>query len=62
MGPYHVVRHPIYSGLLLALLGTSLATDVYWLIVLAVAGAYFVYTATVEERPYCLVPGHLPEL
>jgi protein-S-isoprenylcysteine O-methyltransferase Ste14 len=24
-GPYSIVRHPIYSGLLLALLGTALA-------------------------------------
>src|SRR5262249_39435609 len=31
-GPYRFVRHPIYSGLLLALLGTALATTLYWLI------------------------------
>ena len=49
-GPYRVVRHPIYSGLLLALLGTALATSVYLLIFLGVLGAYFVYSARVEER------------
>ena len=49
-GPYHFVRHPIYSGLLLAILGTALATEVYWLIALPVMGAYFIYSATVEER------------
>jgi protein-S-isoprenylcysteine O-methyltransferase Ste14 len=49
-GPYRFVRHPIYSGLLLALLGTALATNLYWLIALIVAGAYFIYSATVEER------------
>jgi protein-S-isoprenylcysteine O-methyltransferase Ste14 len=49
-GPYRFVRHPIYSGLLLALLGTALATNLYWLIALAVLGAYFIYSATVEER------------
>jgi protein-S-isoprenylcysteine O-methyltransferase Ste14 len=49
-GPYRFVRHPIYSGLLLALLGTALATNLYWLIVLAFLGAYFIYSATVEER------------
>jgi protein-S-isoprenylcysteine O-methyltransferase Ste14 len=49
-GPYRFVRHPIYSGLLLALLGTALATNLYWLIVLAFLGAYFTYSATVEER------------
>lgn len=49
-GPYRFVRHPIYSGILLALLGTSLATNIYWLIALAMMGAYFVYSARVEER------------
>jgi protein-S-isoprenylcysteine O-methyltransferase Ste14 len=49
-GPYRYVRHPIYSGLLLAVLGTALATNLYWLIGLVVVGAYFIYSATVEER------------
>ena len=49
-GPYRFVRHPIYSGLLLALLGTALATNLYWLVVMVLLGAYFVYSATVEER------------
>jgi protein-S-isoprenylcysteine O-methyltransferase Ste14 len=49
-GPYRFVRHPIYSGILLALLGTALATNLYWLITFGVVGAYFVYSATVEER------------
>jgi protein-S-isoprenylcysteine O-methyltransferase Ste14 len=49
-GPYRVVRHPIYSGILLAVLGTSLATDLYWLVAFAVMAAYFVYSAKVEER------------
>jgi len=31
-GPYRFVRHPIYSGLLLAVLGTALAISLYWLI------------------------------
>jgi protein-S-isoprenylcysteine O-methyltransferase Ste14 len=49
-GPYHLIRHPIYSGLLLAGAGTAVALSWRWLIVVAVAGAYFVYSATVEER------------
>ncbi len=49
-GPYRLVRHPIYSGLLLAILGTALATNLYWLIALGVMGIYFAYSATVEER------------
>ena len=49
-GPYRHVRHPIYSGSLLAMLGTALATNLYWLIALVAVGAYFVYSARVEER------------
>ena len=49
-GPYRFVRHPIYSGLLLAVLGTALATNIYLLIALVIGGAYFIYSATVEER------------
>jgi protein-S-isoprenylcysteine O-methyltransferase Ste14 len=49
-GPYRFVRHPIYSGLLAALLGTALATNLIGLIIVAVLGGYFYYSATVEER------------
>jgi protein-S-isoprenylcysteine O-methyltransferase Ste14 len=49
-GPYRFVRHPIYSGLLLALLGTSLATSLWGLIIVVVLTAYFSVSATVEER------------
>ncbi|HXA55467.1 MAG TPA: isoprenylcysteine carboxylmethyltransferase family protein [Solirubrobacteraceae bacterium] len=49
-GPYRLVRHPIYSGILLGVLGTALATNLYWLIGLVVMGAYFIYSARVEEK------------
>ena len=49
-GPYHLVRHPIYSGILVAGIGTSVALSWLWLIAVALAGVYFVYSATVEER------------
>jgi protein-S-isoprenylcysteine O-methyltransferase Ste14 len=49
-GPYRLVRHPIYSGLLLALVGTALATNFIGLAIAVIAGAYFYYAATVEER------------
>ncbi len=49
-GPYHLVRHPIYSGILAAGVGTALALSWVWLVAVALAGVYFVYSATVEER------------
>jgi protein-S-isoprenylcysteine O-methyltransferase Ste14 len=49
-GPYHLVRHPIYSGVLLAGVGTAVALSWLWLIAIGLAGVYFVYSATVEER------------
>ncbi len=49
-GPYHLVRHPIYSGILFAGVGTAVAVSWLWLIGVGLAGVYFVYSATVEER------------
>jgi len=49
-GPYRLVRHPIYSGVLVASVGTAVALSWTWLIAVALAGVYFVYSATVEER------------
>jgi protein-S-isoprenylcysteine O-methyltransferase Ste14 len=49
-GPYRFVRHPIYSGLILGLIGTALATDLLGLIVAVVLTAYFYYSASVEEK------------
>ena len=48
-GPYRVVRHPIYSGLLLAAIGSALVTGPGWLVVVVGAGAYFVVSLRVEE-------------
>jgi protein-S-isoprenylcysteine O-methyltransferase Ste14 len=49
-GPYRFVRHPIYSGLLVAMLGTVLVNNLLGLIVVAVLVPYFYYCGTVEER------------
>jgi protein-S-isoprenylcysteine O-methyltransferase Ste14 len=49
-GPYRLVRHPIYSGVLVAGVGTAVALSWAWLIAVALAGVYFVYGATIEER------------
>jgi protein-S-isoprenylcysteine O-methyltransferase Ste14 len=50
-GPYAVVRHPIYAGLLLAVLGTALALgEVRGLAALALAFVGWFTKARTEER------------
>jgi protein-S-isoprenylcysteine O-methyltransferase Ste14 len=49
-GPYRFVRHPIYSGLLMALLGTALVTNLIGLVIVVVLGGYFYFSASVEEK------------
>src|SRR5438034_9013681 len=48
-GPYRHVRHPIYSGILVAGIGTAVALSWMWLVAVVLAGIYFIYSATVEE-------------
>ncbi len=49
-GPYAYVRHPIYAGMLIAMLGSVLVEGVMWLVPLVVFGVYFIYSAQSEER------------
>jgi protein-S-isoprenylcysteine O-methyltransferase Ste14 len=49
-GPYTLVRHPIYGGLLLMMIGTAMGLIPTWWLVAAAAGIYFVYSARAEER------------
>jgi len=49
-GPYRYVRHPIYSGILLATLGSAVASSIFWLTIFAISGIYFVYSAVIEEK------------
>jgi protein-S-isoprenylcysteine O-methyltransferase Ste14 len=49
-GPYSSIRHPIYSGIILAMIGTAVAVSVYWLIAVVLIGGYFIYSAVMEER------------
>jgi len=61
-GPYHRVRHPIYSGIVLAMIGTTIAVSLYWLVAVLLLGSYFLYSAVVEERNMAhLFPGTYPQ-
>jgi len=50
-GPYRLVRHPIYTGILLGFVGTAIALG-QWrgLIALALVTGSFVYKLRIEER------------
>ncbi|HEY7014516.1 MAG TPA: isoprenylcysteine carboxylmethyltransferase family protein [Streptosporangiaceae bacterium] len=61
-GPYRRIRHPIYSGIILAMIGTTIAVSLYWLVAVVLIGAYFLYSAIVEERSMArLFPDSYPE-
>jgi len=49
-GPYRLVRHPIYTGILVAGIGSAVALSWSWMIAVALAGVYFIYSAIVEEH------------
>ncbi len=61
-GPYSRIRHPIYSGIILAMVGTTIATSPFWLVAVAALGGYFLYSAVTEERFMSgLFPDSYPE-
>lgn len=61
-GPYRFVRHPIYTGMLFAILGSALVAGVVWLAVFVVVTANFLYRIPVEERYMMqLFPDQYPE-
>ena len=49
-GPYRTVRHPNYSGIVLAMVGTAIAVRIYWPLAVVLLGGYFTYSAFMEER------------
>jgi protein-S-isoprenylcysteine O-methyltransferase Ste14 len=49
-GPYRYVRHPIYSGIMLAMIGTALAIDMLWFALFVIYFGFFVVSARVEEK------------
>lgn len=48
-GPYARVRHPIYGGMLLAMLGSAIGQSVWWVLPLVVYGPQFIRSARREE-------------
>ena len=49
-GPYASVRHPIYTGMLIAMLGSAIGESPFWSLPLALFGLYFLYSARKEEQ------------
>lgn len=49
-GPYAYVRHPIYGGTLLAMLGSAMGQSVLWLLPVIVYTPRFIRSARQEER------------
>jgi protein-S-isoprenylcysteine O-methyltransferase Ste14 len=47
-GPYAYVRHPIYGGLLVAMLGSALVS-VWWIVAWVLFIVYFIWSAKTEE-------------
>jgi protein-S-isoprenylcysteine O-methyltransferase Ste14 len=49
-GPYRYVRHPIYSGIGLAMFGSALAGGYIYLIFFFISSIYFIISAKTEEQ------------
>ena len=47
-GPYALVRHPLYTGNLLVLIGFTLASGQWWAPLVAIAFWWFYYPAAIE--------------
>jgi protein-S-isoprenylcysteine O-methyltransferase Ste14 len=52
-GPYAFVRHPIYTGIMLAMLGSAVGESPFWALLLALFAPYFIYSARREEELMC---------
>lgn len=49
-GPYQWVRHPIYTGLIIALFGSTLVGNAVWLVIFIALGFIFVWRIKTEEK------------
>jgi protein-S-isoprenylcysteine O-methyltransferase Ste14 len=57
-GPYKIVRHPIYTGVMTGALGSALAIGFSWLLIFIFISAVFVSRLALEEN---IVEGAFPE-
>ncbi|MGH8202113.1 MAG: methyltransferase family protein [Steroidobacteraceae bacterium] len=49
-GPYAYVRHPIYTGIMLAMIGSAVTENLLWLLLFTLYFAYFLVSARTEEK------------
>ena len=49
-GPYRYIRHPIYTGVIFALLGTALDNTGIVFVIFLLFATYFIYSAVKEEK------------
>ena len=49
-GPYARVRHPIYTGVLLAMFGSALVAGLQWFVPVVLSAICFIYAAKREEK------------
>jgi len=49
-GPYRLIRHPIYTGIIVAFIGTALATSLFGLIAAVALAGFFIFSAVREEK------------
>jgi protein-S-isoprenylcysteine O-methyltransferase Ste14 len=49
-GAYAYIRHPIYGGMILAMLGSAIGQSLLWLLPLFVYGPHFLLSARREEK------------
>ncbi len=61
-GPYRYARHPIYTGLLIAMLGTGLVAGLYWYALFVIFLVMFLIRVRIEEGYMMkLFPTQYPE-
>jgi protein-S-isoprenylcysteine O-methyltransferase Ste14 len=49
-GPYRYIRHPIYTGFLLAIIGSAISSSAFWLVLFVFCAIYFIFSAFKEEQ------------